>query len=67
MFPSQNVESHVAHIRENGLLADAGRWIMIFPDLKPRLKILRENPMLQRSDIDNGEATPPWACACAQR
>jgi hypothetical protein len=40
---------------------------MLFPDLKPKLKALRDIPGLQRSDIDDGEETPPWACACAQR
>ena len=66
-FPSQNVERQVDDIRQNGLVAGAGRWAMIFPDLKPRLQVLREKAILLRSDIETGEPTPPWACACAQR
>lgn len=66
-FPSKDLDQHVNAIRRSGLLAGAGRWTMLFPDLKPRLKILRETPGLQRSDIDDGGTTPPWVCACAQR
>lgn len=66
-LPSNDVERHVDDIRRNGLLAGAGRWRMLFHDLKPRLEALMEKPTLQRSDVDTGEETPPWACACAQR
>jgi len=66
-FPSATVDRHVDGIRRHGLPAGAGKWKMIFPDLKPRLNILREKPKLERSDIDTGEQTPPWACTCALR
>lgn len=66
-FPSSTVDQHVEEIRRNGLLADVGVWRMLFPDLKPRLEALRNNPGLQRSGLVTGEATPPWACACARR
>ncbi|OSJ32164.1 hypothetical protein BSZ19_20225 [Bradyrhizobium japonicum] len=54
-------------IRREGLLADAGGWRMIFPDLKPRLKELRRRTDLKRSDVHTDAATPPWVCACARR
>jgi hypothetical protein len=42
-----------------GSLAGAGRWRMIFPDLKPRLKELWNLSTLQRSDVHTDETTPP--------
>jgi hypothetical protein len=66
-FPLRSVDRHVDNIRRAGLLADAGIWGMIFPDLKPKLKQLRSQQALQRSDVHTKETTPPWVCACAQR
>lgn len=66
-FPSHAVERIADDIRRHGLLAGAGRWTMLFPDLKPRLKQLRASRTLQRSDVETEEATPPWVCACARR
>jgi hypothetical protein len=66
-FPSLTVDRYVQAIRGEGLLADAGTWRMIFPDLKPKLKDLLGRTKLERSDVHTGEATPPWVCACARR
>jgi hypothetical protein len=66
-FPSLSVDRYVETIRREGLLADAGIWRMIFPDLKPRLKDLLSRKRLERSDVHTGETTPPWVCACARR
>ncbi|WP_057902613.1 hypothetical protein [Bradyrhizobium valentinum] len=66
-FPLRSVDRHIDKIRRAGLLADAGIWRMIFPDLKPKLKQLWGQQALQRSDVHTNETTPPWVCACARR
>jgi hypothetical protein len=66
-FPSSTVGEHVDHIQRHGLLAGAGKWRMLFPDLKPRLDELWRRSNLERSDVHTENQTPDWVCACAQR
>lgn len=65
--PEASADATVEAILKNGLLADAGRWLLEDPDLKPRLQQLWMSAELTTELTRPKDETPVLRiCACAR-
>jgi hypothetical protein len=65
--PEASVDATVEAILKNGLLADAGRWLLGDPDLKPRLQQLWMSAVLTTELTRPEDETPVLRiCACTR-